>query len=381
MGENLQPNICTVGDISFAGVTNLKFSSKFFESARNEWTNSDFVIGNLESPLLSNGDFVNNKCVLKADPGWAKIIKSAGINMVSLANNHLMDYGPEGLFNTIEVLKETGLYFVGAGKNKNSALAPCWVQLNGQSLAFLGRSSVIVSSPCYASESSPGVAYLDENETKDSIIECKKKADKVVLLIHWGVEHYHYPTPAQRKLAKELIHVGADLILGHHPHVLQGIERIGNGLICYSLGNFLFNDIEWSFFDEEGQRQKKVIKLTKENRKGGMLKTTLSDQGINSYKFIPTHIEYDGTVKIQNTLERQREFSNLCSRLHWPAYSFLWRLYSLKQEWKLRLKPMTIERLNWTSLKKIRPKHFRQLLDRVRRSAKISTEKSTNPYE
>jgi len=123
------------------------------------------------------------------------------------------------------------------------------------------------------------------------------------------------------------------------------------------------------------------VELNEDSRKGGILTVGLSNQGIDSHEFIPTYIDRDGRVKIDNTLERQQEFTRLCFRLHWPAYSTLWRLYSLRQEWKLRLKPMTIGRLKWANLKKIRPKHFRELLGGMCRSSKIVSGNSTNPYE
>jgi poly-gamma-glutamate synthesis protein (capsule biosynthesis protein) len=381
MVPNIQTNIYAVGDISLAGFKYAEPLFRLFKQVKTVWSNSDLVVGNLESPLLENGNFIINKCVLKANPRWAECIKSEGISLLSLANNHMMDYGPEGLFRTLEVLKEAGLSFVGAGKNKNSALAPHYMELNGKSFAFLARSSVIVSSPCYASKNSPGVAYLDESETKDAIMECKKNADRVVLLIHWGIEHYQHPTPSQRKLAKKLIEAGADIILGHHPHVIQGVEPVDKGLVCYSLGNFIFNDIPWSFSNDEGKQQDRVVKLTEYNRKGGILKVTLSEKGVQSYDFLPTFIRSDGTVIAENTLERKQEFDRLSSRLQWTVYSLFWRSYSMRQEWKLRLKPMLKEKMTWSKLRNLRPKHFRQLLNIVRRSTKITAEKTTNPYE
>lgn len=373
--------ICTVGDVAFLEQWCIEPKNNVFQDVKSAWDHSDIVIANLETALYRGQSETGHKCLLRGDPLWAYILAENGINIVSLANNHVMDYGPSGLMATQEALYQAGVRHFGAGRNAAEAFAPLYVEAGETRIALLGRSSVVVFSPCYASGELPGVAPFDLEETKQAIKDCKKQADFTTVVIHWGIEHYSYPTPNQRREAKELIQAGADLIIGHHPHVLQGVERVGNGLVCYSLGNFLFDDIKWSLMDKEGQTQERVVRLSEGNRKGGILKVALSGEGVDSYEFIPTHIEHDGTVKIENTLERQREFSRLCSRLHWPAYSFLWRLYSLRQEWTLRLKPMTIGKLKWANLKKLRPKHFRELYDGLRKSGKITSEKSTNPYE
>jgi hypothetical protein len=373
--------ISAVGDIAFIENRNEHAISGMFSDVKRAWGHSDLVIANLEEPLCEGKTLLTGKCILQGNPDWAPIMREAGIHAVSLANNHIMDFGPTGLIATQDALDQAGVRHLGAGKNLVDARVPLYAITQTSQVAFLGRSSVIVNSPCYASGESPGVAQFDIAETKKAINECKNQAEFAVVVLHWGIEHYSYPTPNQRREARELIEAGADLIIGHHPHVLQGIERIGKGLVCYSLGNFLFDDITWSFVDREGKKQEKVIRLSEENRKGGIVKVALSDEGVISYEFIPTRIEQDGTVKIENTPDRQREFKRLCSRLHWPAYAFLWRLYSLRQEWKLRLKPLTIGRLKWANLKKLRPKHFKEFYEGIRRSGKITSEKSTNPYE
>ena len=342
---------------------------------------SDFVIANLESPLLVNGEQAQGKCTLRGSPDWAEVIKKAGVNLVSLANNHMADYGIEGLLSTIKALEKADLYYVGAGKDKKEACAPIFFDVAGYRIAFLARTSVIVASPSYAGEIQPGVAFLDVEETNKNINACKQQADIVILLIHWGLEAYYYPSHHQRLLARKLTEAGADLIIGHHPHVLQGVECIGSSLVAYSLGNFVFDDIQWSFLDKEGQRQYRIEKLTEENRKGGILRVTLSDKKVESYDLLPTYIHSDGKVVQDNSLERQRQFDRLSSRLQSPAYSLFWRAYSIRQEWLLRFKPLFKGKFSWSELKKLRYKHFSQVLHTIWLSAKIAAEKSTNPYE
>jgi hypothetical protein len=374
-------SIAAVGDISFTGPNTECPSLSVLSEVIPILKDCNIMVGNLESPLVTDAEPIPGKCTLHGDPRWAEVLRAGGIILVSLANNHMMDYGETGLFSTIQALDSAGIKYLGAGRDKKEACAPLFLDIRSKRIAFLARTSVIVSSPCYATGNRPGVAFLDIEETKERIRACRQGADLVIVLMHWGLEEYSYPSPSQRRTAKGLIEAGADLILGHHPHVMQGFEKIGHGLVAYSLGNVLFDDIQWSFFDQDGQRQDRLIKLSKENRKGGILKVAFSENGIESYEFIPTYIEPGGPVRIENTLDRKQEFSRLCSRLHWPGYSALWRLYSISKEWELRLKPISIGRLKWANLKKVRPKHFRELWEGMRRSGKITSEKSTNPYE
>ena len=201
----------------------------------------------------------------------------------------------------------------------------------------------------------------------------------MIVILHWGIEQYEYPTPDQRRLATVLVRAGADMILGHHPHVLQGIETREGGFVSYSMGNFLFDEFDWSFINREGKPQQNRFKLSDNNRKSGLLIVHSSGKNHN-HQFIPTRIEADGLINQDENPLRITEFKKLCSRLNIPFYDMIWKLYSLKMEWGLRVKPIVGD-LNWTRIKKIRPGHVRQLAATLKRSLKITSEKSTNPYE
>jgi hypothetical protein len=339
------------------------------------------LIGNLEGPFTFTGQPQQGKCTLKSDPTWAEYLRSSGFRVMSLANNHTMDFGAEGLLCTMETLRKSGIGFVGAGKNIEEACRPLFLECEGQKLAFLARTSVIVSSPSYASRTKPGVAFLDIVETKSAIKECRRQSNIVILMLHWGIEHYSFPSPDQRKLAQELINEGADIVLGHHPHVLQGIERFNSGLVCYSLGNFIFKDFKWSFTDQDGQRRERKISLSHAHRQSGLLSLNISGRKISEYNFFPSYINADGSVSQDNTDERKHQFDELCTKLKKSWYPYFWCLYSINREWTLRMKPLFKGKLSWSKLKKFRFKHIRQLLKTLQRSAKITTEKSTTPYD
>jgi poly-gamma-glutamate synthesis protein (capsule biosynthesis protein) len=374
--------VAGIGDISFYCTDKEDSCRDFLGNLMPSLKSSyDIVIGNLEGPLAKSGNAVTGKCVIGGSPEGAGILRKAGIGVVCLANNHMMDFGVEGLSGTIEALESENIRYFGAGKNEREAYAARLVEIKGKRLALLGRTAVEVSSPSYASADKPGVAPFNFEEAKATVRECRRDADFVILSIHWSLEGYAYPTPIQRKQATQLIAAGANLILGHHPHVLQGVERVNRGLVSYSLGNLLFNDVRWSFVDKEGHLQERVVRLGEANRKGGILKVAFSENGIESYDFIPTLIQADGMVILDGRVERKLEFGRLCSRLHWPGYGLFWKAYSIKQEWLLRIKPLIYGKMTWSKIKKIRPRHFKELGTKFKRSARITAERSTNPYE
>lgn len=356
-------------------------SIRVFSAVKHLFEKSDLVIGNLESPLLHNGHSIQGKCTLRGNPGWAEVIKRAGISVLSLANNHIMDYGEDGLRSTINSLDQARLGFVGAGRNREEAYSPAFVDVAGKRISILARTSVIVSSPSYARESQPGVAFLDTEETIARIRYCSQRSDIVILIMHWGLEEYSYPSPTQRLLARNFVYSGVDILLGHHPHILQSVEHVGKGMVCYSLGNFLFDEFMWSFVNRKAELHHSVNRLSVQDRKGIIMRINLSDEGVKSYTYWPTYIQSNGVVKVDDTLKRRCEFDRISSRLYSRGYVLFWKLYSIRQEWALRLKPLLHGSFRWSKLRKLRLKHFQQIVDAWRCSIKIAGEKTTNPYK
>ena len=375
-------HLLALGDISFRGRCEDKVSEAVFKNVSIFLKKADLVVANLESPLVSTDIIpITGKCTLRGSIDWAVALKKCGIDLVSLANNHMMDYGDKGLFSTIVALDQAGISYIGAGKNRQVACSPIFREVAGRKIAFLARSSVEVSSHCFAGIEQPGVAFLDENELVDSIRKCKIQADLVVVMLHWGMEHYDYPVFRQRQLAERLVSAGADILLGHHPHVLQGEERIGKALVSYSSGNFLFDEFCWSMASADGFEYTGILELTEKNRQGVMLDVCHNTEGEISTTPYFTQISDDAMVKLDNSPVRQQEYQKLCSRLGLPLYRQFWKLYSMKREWELRLSghfsPSKIIRKFY----KIRPRHFKELAVKLRRSAKVTSGKSTNPYE
>jgi poly-gamma-glutamate capsule biosynthesis protein CapA/YwtB (metallophosphatase superfamily) len=206
----------------------------------------DLTIGNLECAVAHSGQPAPKEFTFRADPRWLPGVRSSGVDALSLANNHTLDYGREALLETIQNLRQNGIVFFGAGLNAESAYAPVYVERRGRSIALIGASRVLPYTSWYALNSRPGIASAyDPALLLEEIRAAAAVADIVAVYLHWGVELARWPEPYQRSLGAMCIDAGADIVVGSHPHVLQGVEFHNGRPIVYSLGNFLFNDNSW----------------------------------------------------------------------------------------------------------------------------------------
>jgi poly-gamma-glutamate capsule biosynthesis protein CapA/YwtB (metallophosphatase superfamily) len=198
------------------------------------------VIGNLESPISTRGTAVENKqFTLRVGPVAADALKAAGIRVVTLANNHILDFGPQALQDTLTILGENGILSSGAGMDLDDARAPAILKLGGRTIAFLSY-SLTFPVEFYASAGRPGTAPGYREYVKKDIEKVRSLADLVVVSFHWGAELMTTAKDYQQDLGRRSIDWGADLVLGHHPHILQELEVYRGRLIAYSLGNFVF---------------------------------------------------------------------------------------------------------------------------------------------
>lgn len=213
-----------------------------YEYVRELFLNDDLTVLNLETPVTDRGVGAENKTyVFKSSPKALPEMAKAGIDAVNLANNHSLDQGVEGMLDTIDHLKHNQILHVGAGKNSEEAFAPIYVERKGIKIAICGFSRVIPEESWAAGKKRAGVAatYNSELAVK-AIQEARKNADLVFVVVHWGKERTTVLEKHQTSLAHEYIDAGADLVIGGHPHVLQGIEKYNNKWIAYSTGNFIF---------------------------------------------------------------------------------------------------------------------------------------------
>jgi poly-gamma-glutamate synthesis protein (capsule biosynthesis protein) len=205
-----------------------------------ELKKGDITLVNLEAPLTSRGkEFTDKKYRFRVRPQAVVALKKAGITTVTLANNHSMDYGAVGLQDTLQQLDKAGIDHVGAGENLAAARKAIMYDIRGTKVALLGY-SLTLPLEFWAGDKRAGTAPLLEKMVKDDIGAARKQAAIVVVTVHWGEEGKTQLREYQPRLARMMIDSGADAVIGHHPHILQGIEVYKRGIIFYSLGNFAF---------------------------------------------------------------------------------------------------------------------------------------------
>lgn len=204
---------------------------------------SDIAVLNLESSVTTSKIAENKQFTFKSDPNSLDGISASGFNLVSLANNHSMDFGTKGLLDTFHHLNEHKLPYIGAGINEKEAYSSKTFDINGKRIKFLAFSKVLPDISWYAGSDKPGVASGYQLELMYSLVEKEKAdADFLFVFIHWGNEKELHFNGEQQTIAHSLIDYGADGVIGSHPHVLQGFEYYKSKPIAYSLGNFLFPD-------------------------------------------------------------------------------------------------------------------------------------------
>ncbi len=237
---------------------------------------AEIAFGNLETPLTARGARAEKAATHRAHPDRVEDLKAFGFDVVTLANNHMLDYGQEGLEDTLGVLERAGVDAVGAGRSKSEALRPLVRTAASGSVAFIGLCSAlppgfaatddrggvapvrvqqsVAIDPALQQEQPGGAPFMhtvadraDVEAACDAIRSVRADARLVVVALHWGIPHgfaarsYGILAEYQRPVAHALVDAGADIVVGHHPHVVHPLERYRNGLIAYSLGNYVFH--------------------------------------------------------------------------------------------------------------------------------------------
>jgi poly-gamma-glutamate synthesis protein (capsule biosynthesis protein) len=242
--------INAVGDIMLAGSGERTFRAQGYDypfaATSRILRQGDFVIGNLESPITSSGEeFTEKRFRFKVNPKAASALKKAGFTNLSLANNHILDFGEEGLKQTLGILDSNDITHSGAGSDIFSARKAGINTLKGTKIASLSY-SLTYPEEFFAGEKRAGTAPGYTPLFTADIEEAKKTADCVIVSFHWGGEGLDKPKPYQIAAAHRAVDAGADIVIGHHPHVLQGVEHYRNSVIFYSLGNFAFGSMSRS---------------------------------------------------------------------------------------------------------------------------------------
>ena len=247
--------LAAVGDVSFRGEPGEAIQREGFGypfGAIEKWLmEADVRFGNMESVFVS-GDFPAEELsrrALAAPDTLAPALKAAHFDVLNMASNHILDCGTVGLEHTRRVIEGLGIRTFGAGMTPRAARKPAIIESNGLRIGFIGYQEDCNYTYGHAGA---GPAYLEEKQIIRDIKKLRREADAVVVSIHADLEFMETPSVWRLELSRRLARRGADVVLGTHPHVPQGVERVGRSLIAHSLGNCVFDAHTSSYMSENG---------------------------------------------------------------------------------------------------------------------------------
>ncbi len=259
-----------------------------FSNIADYFSRADLAVVNLESPLTDKGPYPRAGFIFKAREENIAGLKSAGIDAVFLANNHFGDAGSYGMDFTFQFLSGEGIEFVGAGQNKSEAYQGKIIKVGNLRVGLVNQSYNV---PYYAAtDKRPGIAVLDLERLEQEIVALKNKgADIIIASLHGGIEYVRHPNQDQIVFARTAIEAGADLVIGHHPHWIQTIEKYRGKYIFYSLGNLIF-DQNWS----------------QETSEGLVVAVKVKDKKITGFELKPVIIEDNFRPRFANRQEAEQ---------------------------------------------------------------------------
>lgn len=267
-------NFLAVGDVLLGGPVKSKIDKFGYDhmlgGVASTLNQGDLVFANLETSITVRGLPLKKRFRFRSKPEALAALRRAGINIVNLANNHTLDYGRLGLRDTLDHLKEYDIPYIGAGPNKKRAHKPLIITRNNLKVGFLGYAVFRFFGVSYKPEKASVAQVSKIIHFQENIANLRKHVDVLIVSFHWGREFYIQPNKLQRRLAHAAINAGADLVLGHHPHVLQPSEWYKGKLIVYSLGNFVFFNY--------GSKHTNIFKCQ------------LTKEGVKNVEFIPVVI-------------------------------------------------------------------------------------------
>ncbi len=340
--------IAFVGDIAFFGRFCLKQNPKaleYFYDVKEIMEGCDYVVGNLETPLLKNGKKMGSKSAyISGHPDNIAILEFLGVDAVNLSNNHIFDFGKEGYNSTINLLEKSGIKWFGCQDKIHYLNHSC-----GENIAFHGYCSLNTNPVGYDETSSTeSIDHLSFHKVVENIEELKATGYFNVVSIHSGIEHVNIPSQDDVDFARYLSTIDDYFYFGHHPHVLQGVEKVNKSLIAYSLGNFCFDDIY------DGRTEKPLVEQSTNNKESAILILDIQNGKIIGHDLVNFFIgddklhvvksgkidEYSKYLSLSHhrySEERRRQISGVMKKRN-SSRDFKWFLS--------RLRPSTFFRLS-----------------------------------
>lgn len=341
--------IAFLGDIGFIGNKNLDNNSdnyEYFKEVREQLLNYDYVIGNLETPFTEAKKIYGVKsahiCTSKEN---VKLLKYLNVNIVTLANNHIYDYGVEGYELTKKILKENQIEYFGI-ENKE-----IFIEKEDNKVALLGYCCYSTNPlGVYNKRKETGINIMDPRFIENRMINNDLNGYLNILNLHMGEEHIHYPNYDHVKMVRKLQKKVNYIMIGHHPHVLQGIEKLDKSYFAYSLGNFCFDDV---YTDKS---KEPLIKQQLKNRESIIIGLEIKNNEIVSDKIIP--IFDDGKkirLNVDNVLKKVEEYNELLYKdeeIFCKEREGAWKKHILSRKSKRNLE-WYFKRLNFKSVRMI----------------------------
>jgi poly-gamma-glutamate synthesis protein (capsule biosynthesis protein) len=286
------------GDVHFEGVLESKLAARasgVLAPIETVFRQADLVVVNLETAVTTGGSPAAKEFVFRAPATAFAALRGGGVDVASMANNHGLDYGVEGLRDSLAAAKRYRFPVVGIGLDDAQAYRPFRRTVNGQRIAVIGATQVLddhLISAWTAGRSKPGLASAkDVPRLVQAVRDARRTSDTVVVFLHWGIELEQCPSSNQRALAKRLVAAGADVIVGGHAHRVQGAGRMGSALVGYGLGNFV-----WYGTSELSTRT-------------GVLLVTVEARRVVGYRWVPARI-VDGVPRPLTGSERRGELAS-----------------------------------------------------------------------
>lgn len=292
--------VSLAGDVAFVNPIERNSREQGYDYAWRDvgeiFQNDDFTLLNLETSVTKHDEkWPEKEFNFRADPKHAEEMRRQSVEGVSLANNHTLDFGRKGFADTLHYLKKYGIRYAGGGKDLSEALQPILFEKNGLKVGILSFSRVVPSGKWYAGKDRSGIVGAYDSQLEQVLATVKEwdsKVDVLMVALHWGKMHVETPGKFEERAARRLIDAGADVIVGHHPHVLQGIEIYKNRPIFYSLGNFIFPNLG-------GNADRTMI-----------AQVVLEGGQVKELRLLPFRIEHGRPVRISEE-EKKTEFARL----------------------------------------------------------------------
>jgi hypothetical protein len=351
--------LCAVGDIGLSGraaaTAKNRGSETLFAEVAPVLRTADIAFGNLETPLASE---IAPGNMFAAPVTGSATLQKAGFNILHLANNHVGEYGQAGLIASLAAVREAGLLPLGAGDDPAAAQKLIRTDINNLSIGWLGCGRTLLPQE----ETGPRYWEFNEKELLEAITQARSTVDVLIVSIHIGLMYMDYPRPQHKIMAEQLMDAGADLVLMHHAHVLQGVQITSQGRVCcYNLGNFLY---DW----KEGHVQTPV--MLREQNEGAIFWFEIDKQAIALAAALPTWIDDDCRVRWA-TSERGYRILNRLAHISRDLYSDFALLFERQRAERntgpiLKVLAFHIKHRNWRhvidSLRHVRFEHFKMLM-------------------